>query len=117
MKRMYLTAIVAVVVFVTSMLLNPGFSEVIKRWGKQEFYVYVTGKRSWSGSPPRQHFEYQLEGMDEDGVQKTLQFVAPEQLALDTYLRLYVTSAGTVTAWEEIPQQELPERIKNGTIP
>jgi len=35
-------------------------------------------------------------------------------LSMDTYVRLYVSSAGTVTAWEEIPTQQLPEKIRHG---
>lgn len=119
MKRIYALALFAGIAFVASMIFNPAFSDVVKRWGKEEFYVYVVdaGKRILSSPAPRQRYEYRLPAMDETGMQKTLTFTSDKQLSLDTYVRLYVSSADKVTAWEEVQQQELPDRIKNGNIP
>src|SRR5450830_1565564 len=119
MKRIYALALFAGGAFVISMVFNPAFHDVVKRWGKQQFYVYVVdpGKRLLPNAVKRQRYEYQLPAIDKSGAQKTLTFTADKQLSLDTYLRLYVSSADKVTAWEEVPQQELPDRIKNGNIP
>ena len=119
MKRIYALSLFAGLAFVVSMIFNPGFNAVTKRWGKEEFYVYVVdaGKQTLADSLKRQRYVYRLPAVDESGAQKTLTFTSDNQLSLDTYLRLYVSSADKVTAWEEVPQHELPERIKNGNIP
>jgi len=119
MKRIYVLSLLAGVAFAACVLMSPGFNELLKRLGKDEFYVYVLnpGKKILPDAYAGQHYEYQLPAVGESGAQKTLTFTAAKQLALDTYLRLYVSSAGRVTAWEEVPQQELPDRIKNGNIP
>lgn len=119
MKRIYALSLLAGIAFVVSMVLNPAFRDVWNRWGKQEFYVYVvdSGKKLLSGNIMRHHYEYRLPAIAESGLQKTLTFTSDQQLSLDTYLRLYVSSADKVTAWEEVPQKELPDRIKNGNIP
>lgn len=119
MKRIYVLAVIAGIAFIVSTLMNPAFNNSLNRWGKQQFYVYVVdpGKRILPDAVLRQTYEYHLPAMNEAGAQKSLTFTADKQLALDTFLRLYVTSAGKVTAWEEVPQMELPDRIKNGNIP
>lgn len=119
MKRIYVVSLFAGLAFIASMVLNPAFNNTLNRWGKKEFYVYVVdpGKRILPDTIVRHIYEYRLPAMDEGGSQKTLTFTSDKQLSLDTYLRLYVSSADKVTAWEEVPQQELPDRIKNGNIP
>jgi len=119
MKRIYVLSLLAGVAFAVCVLMSPGFNELLKRVGKDEFYVYVVnpGKKTPPQAHVAQRYEYQLPAVGESGAQKTLTFTASKQLSLDTYLRLYVSSADKVTAWEEIPQQELPDRIKNGNIP
>ncbi|AKZ63308.1 hypothetical protein F506_12045 [Herbaspirillum hiltneri N3] len=119
MKRIYVLSLLAGVAFAICVVMSPGFNELLKRVGKDEFYVYVIdpGKKILPGAYVRQHYEYRLPAVGESGVQKTLTFTATKQLSLDTYLRLYVSSADQVTAWEEVQQRELPDRIKNGNIP
>ena len=119
MKRIYVLSLLAGVAFAACVLMSPGFNALLKRVGKDEFYVYVVnpGKKMLSDVHAGTHYEYRLPAVEENGMQKTLTFTANKQLSLDTYVRLYVSSADQVTAWEEVQQQELPERIKNGNIP
>ncbi len=119
MKRIYVLSLLAGVAFAASVLLSPAFNSLLNRFGKDQFYVYVidAGKRILPGAVVKEIYEYRLPAMDESGEQKTLTFTADKQLSLDTYLRLYVSSANKVTAWEEVQQQELPNRIKNGNLP
>jgi len=119
MRLIYLFTVIAGVAFVASLVLNPGFTHFLSRLGKTEFYVYIVdpGRRILASATPRSKqktFVYHLPAIDEQGAQKALTFTSPEQLSLYTYVRLYVSSAGTVTAWEEIPTQQLPQRIKDG---
>lgn len=119
MKRIYALAVIAGTAFFASMILNPAFDGLLKRLGKSEFYVYVVdaGQRSLVGNLSHQEFVYRVPAMDAHGTEKTLTFTSDKQLSLDTYVRLYVSSADEVTAWEEIPTQELPDRIKHGQLP
>jgi len=119
MKQIYLIATIAGAAFLASMVLNPSFSNLLKRLGKNEFYVYIVdpGKRtlaSLTQKTAQKTFVYHLPGIDEHGAQQALTFTSHEQLSMDTYVRLYVSSTGTVTAWEEIPTQQLPDRIRHG---
>jgi len=119
MKRIYVLSLLAGIAFAASVLLSPGFNNLLNRMGKDHFYVYVadSGKRIFPDTVVAQIYEYRLPAVGESGAQKTLTFTATKQLSLDTYLRLYVSSAGQVTAWEEVQQRELPDRIKNGNVP
>ena len=121
MKLTYLLAIIAGTAFFASLVLNPSFGHLLSRMGKHEFYAYVVdpGKRtlaSLSAKAGKKRFVYSLPAIDVHGAEKALTFIAPEQLSLDTYVRLYVSSAGTVTAWEEVPTQDLPKRISHGQV-
>ena len=119
MNQIYLIATIAGLAFVASMVLNPSFANLLSRMGKNEFYVYIVepGKRTLASlkqKTTQKTFVYHLPAIDEHGAQKALTFTSHEQLSMDTYVRLYVSSAGTVTAWEEIPTQQLPEKIRHG---
>lgn len=121
MRKIYLLTTFAGIAFFASMILNPAFGKLLSRLGKREFYVYVVdpGKRTLAKlSSKRQQniFVYHLPAIDAHGAEKALSFSSHEQLSLDTYVKLYVSSTDIVTAWEEIPTQQLPERIRNGQL-
>ncbi|GEM_PF-1241786 len=121
MKPIYLIASCAGLTFFTSLVMNPSFDRLLERLGKNEFYIYVVdaGKRTLAGAGAMAHqsFLYRVPAMDGRGTEKTLTFTSDKQLSLDTYVRLYVSSAGKVTAWEEVPTQELPALMKHGQLP
>jgi uncharacterized protein (TIGR01655 family) len=110
-------ACIAGIAFFASLVMHPSFERLVERLGKNQFYVYVVdaGKRTLAGAGAMAHqtFLYHVPATDGRGTEKTLTFTSDRQLSLDTYVRLYVSSAGKVTAWEEVPTQELPERMQH----
>jgi uncharacterized protein (TIGR01655 family) len=118
MKPIYALALIAGIAFFSSLIMNPSFDRLLQRLGKKQFYVYVVdaGKRTLDGAVAHQTFLYHMPAMDDHGTEKTLTFTSDKQLALDTYVRLYVSSKDKVTAWEEIPTQEVSTLLKHGQL-
>lgn len=58
-------------------------------------------------------YEYELLAFDKKGERTTLGFTADKQLREKAYLRLYVKVGKGVTSYQEVTQEELPEKVKD----
>lgn len=78
-----------------------------KRFGKKQYYTQITqpglpnGQASWG-------YTYEQSAFDENGKARRLTFLAPKNLRLQAYLRVYVADEDFVTAWEEVDGDAIP---------
>jgi len=78
-----------------------------KRFGKKQYYTQITqpglvnGQELWG-------YTYQQSAFDEYGKERRLTFLAPKNLRLQAYLRVYVADQDFVTAWEEVDGGAIP---------
>jgi uncharacterized protein (TIGR01655 family) len=83
----------------------------IQNWGKEPFYVKITedGIKEKDGL----RYGYRLAAYDKEGHEKILYFTASRSLRKNAYLKLYVdlSSTPTVTAWEEVKDQDIPKGL------
>lgn len=56
---------------------------------------------------------YETIGYDEDGKKRPITFEAPIRLAEGDFLKLYVKDEQTVTAYEPVPESEVPAQLKD----
>ncbi|PEM45203.1 YxeA family protein [Bacillus wiedmannii] len=90
----------------------------INRMGKDEYYVQITmdGKeevsKSMDGKVMGKEYEYTLSGFDKEGKEKELEFMAQKKLRKEAFLRVYHSEKKSVTAWEEVQEDELPKKAK-----
>lgn len=114
MRLKYLVSIVIVsVIFVygLSTLLHPEFNRYLNRVGKAQYYTVILedGKIDPKASGKiLTTFRYRLPAYNANGDKWLLDFSAIKQLRHHAYLRLYVKTNGTVTAWEEVSREQLP---------
>jgi len=78
-----------------------------KRFGKKQYYTQIiqpgvpNGQTSWG-------YTYEQSAFDENGRERRLTFLAPKNLRLQAYLRVYVAGEDFVTAWEEVDGDAIP---------
>lgn len=78
-----------------------------KRFGKKQYYTQITqpglfnGQELWG-------YTYEQPAFDEHGNERRLTFLAPKNLRLQAYLRVYVADEDFVTAWEEVEGGAIP---------
>ncbi|OQR53488.1 YxeA family protein [Bacillus sp. CDB3] len=80
----------------------------IKRMGTHPYYVQITT----DGQLKDKRFEYNLQGFDEEGKEKTMSFTAEKQLRKDAYLKLFYDGDKGVKTWEEVKNEDLPKKVK-----
>ncbi|MDM8364429.1 YxeA family protein [Bacillus thuringiensis] len=83
---------------------------------KDEYYVQILGQgkeknEKFNTGEPYRYYEYELKGFDKNGTEKTMLFTAQKQLREHAFLRVY-HNGEVVTAWEEVKQKDLPNKVK-----
>lgn len=78
--------------------------------GKTPYYTQVNNKEAFKNSDGR--YEYNLPAYSTRGEDKVLNFTSSKSLREGAYLELYTTTFRGVTYWQEIPYDDLPERVK-----
>ncbi|MHA7108215.1 YxeA family protein (plasmid) [Bacillus sp. C-3-6] len=90
----------------------------INRMDRDGYYVQSTmdGKegvsKSMDGKVMGKEYEYTLLGIDKEGKEKELEFMAQKILCKEAFLRVYHSEKKGVTAWEEVQGDELPRKVK-----
>ncbi|OQR53460.1 YxeA family protein [Bacillus sp. CDB3] len=80
----------------------------IKRMGPHPYYVQITTDGQLKGK----RFEYNLQGFDEKGKEKTMSFTTEKQLRKDAYVKLFYDKDRGVKTWEEVKNEDLPKKVK-----
>ncbi|WP_010308748.1 YxeA family protein [Kurthia senegalensis] len=86
------------------------------RMNTSEYYVkitqdgIVTESKSSDGKIYKD-YNYSLEGINEDGKKKTLDFFAQKNLRKGAYLKMYVKEKG-VSSYDEVKFDELPKKAQ-----
>lgn len=116
MKQNILTCVWIAAVFLGLLLFvqNVNFN----RLGADVYYTQIQGqgkemKDSIGMGETWVRYEYELPAVDTSGEQTTLSFTADKQLREQAYVRLYVKKGKGVTSYQEVRQEELPEKVKD----
>jgi len=75
--------------------------------------VYYTKVPSGNVTDQGKTHTYDTIGYDEDGKKRPITFEAPIRLAEGDFLKLYVKDERTVTAYELVPESEVPARLRD----
>lgn len=75
--------------------------------------VYYTKVPSANVTDQEGTYTYEMIGYDEDGKKRPITFEAPIRLAEGDFLKLYVKDERTVTAYEPVPESEVPAQLKD----
>lgn len=75
--------------------------------------VYYTKVPSGNVTDQGKTHTYDTIGYDEDGKKRPITFEAPIRLAEGDFLKLYVKDERTVTAYEPVPESEVPDQLKD----
>lgn len=78
--------------------------------GKTRYYTRVVNDEVWVNHQER--YVYTLDAYTDKGKKRSLTFTSSKQLREGAYLELYVARFRGVTYWQEVPYDELPERVK-----
>ncbi|WP_410985230.1 YxeA family protein [Bacillus cereus] len=111
MKR-YIALFSILVVFAT-MLVGCD----LNRMGKDTYYVQITTDAKIESGVSKEgnkykEYNYELQGFDEKGNEKTVEFNGFKELRKEAFLRVYYSDKKGVTAWEEVKKDELPAKVK-----
>ncbi len=111
MKR-YITLFSILVVFAT-MLVGCD----VNCMGKDEYYVQITTDAKIKSGVSKEgnkytEYNYELQGFDENGNEKTVKFNGFKELRKEAFLRVFHSDKKGVTAWEEVKKDELPGKVK-----
>lgn len=78
-----------------------------KRFGKKQYYTQIM-QPGFSNGQALWGYTYEQSAFDENGKERRLTFLAPKNLRLQAYLRVYVADQDFVTAWEEVDGEAIP---------
>ncbi|WP_025027867.1 YxeA family protein [Caldalkalibacillus mannanilyticus] len=113
MKKIIIaSAVIVAIVFGALVFLQ---NVNINRLGADEYYTQVEGQGErlediLSSGEIMVRYEYTLPAFNQAGQQKLLTFTAPKQLQEKAYLVLYVKNEKVVTSYQEVNEQEIPEK-------
>src|SRR5699024_12210055 len=77
--------------------------------GSDEYYVQVQNNREKYTEENYTHYEYTLNGFDEDGKSKDMTFTANHKLKKNTYLQKYYKKDDDIT-YEEVKKDNMTEK-------
>lgn len=105
------SATVLLLVGVVFTLRNVNYNRI----GKDQYYVQIVGEGSEVESQDTNgniyvDYEYELPGYNKNGEEKELVFTAKKQLREEAYLQIYVKDKNVVTSYQEVQEDELPEK-------
>ncbi|MGG4454012.1 YxeA family protein [Brevibacillus porteri] len=108
-----LSVILALMIGAVFLLQNVNFN----RLGADEYYVQINkeGQKNEVTLDSGEKFatyDYTLQGYNEDGEEKTLNFMAMKELRKDAYLSVFVKEGKGVTSYQEVKVDELPDKAK-----
>lgn len=82
-------------------------------FGEDVYYTQIDNtKIEKVSSSDNMKYKYTLKCYQENGKEKELTFKTSRELREDAYLKLEVKSISGVHSWEEVQENELPEKVK-----
>lgn len=104
---------IAVVLVISGVIfgVSKGFDRTtILNLGADKYYLKTTEEY-------KQHirgtiYEYEINGYDEKGNEKSINFTANTLLEKDRYLRVFI-KGDEVKSYEEVQENELPDKVKS----
>ncbi|KRG15744.1 uncharacterized protein (TIGR01655 family) [Lederbergia galactosidilyticus] len=82
----------------------------LNRLGAEKYYVQVKGDGDKKDDGRQDIYDYTLTGFNEDGEEATLEFFALKELRKDAYLILYYKDKKGVTSYQEVNEEDIPEK-------
>lgn len=102
---------------VVSILLLAGLLQVDwNRFGKDTFFVEVetpsdVEETTLDNGEVMKRYVYTQTGFTSDGESKEVTFTAGKELREGAYLRLYVKDGDTVTSYDEVSREDVPDSV------
>lgn len=79
--------------------------------GSDKYYVKIQDEGEKYTEQGNSRYKYELEGFNEDGEGKNLEFTSNHQLKDDAYLRIYYKK-GEVITYEEVESDDIPKDLQ-----
>lgn len=89
----------------------------LNRFGAEHYYVHITTDgvsdvTVLDTGEKMERFEYELPAYNERGEEMMLTFTSDKNLRHDAYLQLFYKESKGVTSYEEVQEDEIPERAR-----